>query len=337
MKSKKIFYNMSALGYHEGWPEKSGLFDLKDARMTFFDYLKNFFFLLIILQLTPPLIEGIRREYGHYFEAKTRVGLLPIASCIDDSEAYVKELRSFFSDPTIKAIVLRMECQGGASGSSQAIYNEIQELKKEHPKPVITLVENVCASGGFWVACASDYIIAPGTALIGSIGTTFSHIFKLNKTIQKIDVGYEPLHAGSHKLATDPFVAMTEQEREGLQSILDDSYQQFTQVVASSRKLSTASVSDWADGKLFTAQQALKLGLIDELGSLSATIRAIKDRALVEGEIEWVHPETSESIWSSLFGRTKAIGSHLLGYPLLSSLVSVWNTSSAPAYLCMRC
>jgi protease-4 len=264
------------------------------------DIIKNIFLLLIFLQIAPVLVLNIKNQYTKFFTPQTQVGVIPIKGFLYDSSSYTKNLNTFFKDPSIKAILLRIECPGGASGTSQALFNEIQMLKKQYHKPIITLVENVCASGGYYVASSTDYIIASGAATIGSIGAYFPG-FQLKEFIDQFKIQYIPIKAGAYKAATDPFEVRTPAQTELLQVMTDDIYAQFTQDIATQRKLSLQTIDTWANGKIFTAKQALELQLIDELGSAQNAIAKIKDKALIDGEIEWVHP-SQESTWASLFG-----------------------------------
>ena len=271
--------------------------------MTFFDYLKSFFLMLIILQVAPTLMNGIKKQYAHYLEPHTQVGLIAIKGLITDSGPYIKDLRTFFKDSDIKAILLKIDCQGSATGSGESIFREIKELKNEYRKPVVALVENVCASGGYHIACAADHIIAPGMALIGSIGVAFPYLFQLDEFIKHHHVGYVSMVAGKYKSATDPFVPTTEDEKVELQKVLDDSYDQFVTNIANSRKLSVADAPTWANAKLFSGRQAHKLGLIDEIGSISNAIKVLKDKALIDGEIIWVRPDKKVSFWGMITGQ----------------------------------
>ena len=271
--------------------------------MTFYDYLKNIFLILIFLHIAPSLIDGIRRQYSRYLEPRTQVGVLKIKGVLYDSSYYTKHLYKFFKNPQIKAILIRMDCLGSAAGTGQTIFNEIQALKKEYPKPVITLVENVCASGGYLIACASDHIIAPASAVIGSIGSYFSNL-QLREFLEQFKVRYNIIKAGTYKTITDPFTDMTEEEKLLLQGIQNNAYDQFVQLVANTRKLTITKTSQWADGKIFTGQQALELGLIDEIGSGQNAIRVLKEKALIEGTIEWVKPQVKRGLFS-FFGGTE--------------------------------
>lgn len=269
--------------------------------MTFFNYLKNIFLLLLVLQLAPPILESIRKQWSFLLEPRTKVAVIDVKGAIYNADPYHKQLYNYFNDPSIKAILLKMDCPGGSSGSAQSIYQEILTLKKEHTKPIITLIENVCASGGYYIASATDYIIAPGSALVGSIGTSFPYLFKIKDFLDQFKIYNEPLKSGAYKDATNPFVGMSPEEKAMLQGLLDNAYKQFIHDVALCRKLSLATSATWADGKLFTAQQAQELGLIDAVGSPSMATSIIKEKALIEGEIEWIRKK-EPSGFARMFG-----------------------------------
>ncbi len=273
--------------------------------MKFFDFLKSCVLLLLIINFAPPVLTSIRKQYGKLFEQRTCVGVITMNSSLDNSTLYIKHLNAFFKDPSIKAILIKMDCPGGTSGTSQAIHDELRTLKKEYPKHVEVLVENICASGGYYIASAADHITAPGTALIGSIGSYFPYFFQLREFIEHWNIHYTTVKAGAFKTASDPFVDITPAERALLQSVADDTYDQFTHDVAHNRNLAINQTATWADGKLFSGRQALKLGLIDELGSAATAISSIKQKALIEGEIEWIHAQ-EEGSWFDFFGGSPA-------------------------------
>jgi len=274
----------------------------KRGQMSFSDILKNVFFLLVIIQFTPPLIESIVKQYRRIIEARTQVGVLPIKGVLHESEGYCKRLRTYFNDNNIKAILIRMECPGGASGTSQTIFNELKALKLENPKPVVVLVENMCASGGYNIACAADHIIAPGSALIGSIGASLPYLFSVKDLLEEFKIKYTPIKAGEFKNATNPFVEITPQEKALLQNITDDAYDQFVHEVSEQRKLAFDTAKEWAEGKIFTGQQAHKIGLIDEIGSLNNAEKALQRLAGFEGKIEWIYPPQRVSFWNLFAG-----------------------------------
>lgn len=292
--------------------------------MTFYDYLKNIFLILIFLHLAPSLITGIRKQYSRYLEPRTLVGVLKIKGVLYDSSYHAKQLYSFFKNPQIKGILLRIDCPGGAAGTCQTIFHEIQTLKEEFHKPVITLVENACASGGYLIACASDHIISPASAVLGSIGSYFSNL-QLREFLEQFKVHYTTVKAGTYKTIANPFVDISQEDKIFLQNIQDNVYQQFVQHVAKARKLSLADISQWADGKIFTGQQALKLGLIDEIGSTQNAVKMLKEKALIEGEIEWVKPPVTPSFFN-LFGKKEFGGNHSILTGILSHICTFLET-----------
>ena len=129
--------------------------------------LKNIVLIVIIISIAPIFVQGIRTQYLRLLEPRTPIGIIKIKEKINSSHALTTQLHSFFKNTAIKGIVLKIDCCQPANGAAQNVYNEIVHLKKEYPKPVITFVENTCLSGGYLIACASDYIVAPWSAVIG--------------------------------------------------------------------------------------------------------------------------------------------------------------------------
>jgi protease IV len=267
---------------------------------TFSDYVKNIFWVLILLQFAPILIKGIKKQYGDLFEPKTKVGVITFKGMLSHAQNRVKEIRTFFTDTSIKAIVLKIESPGGTPGTSQTIFNEINHYKKLHPqKYVVALVENVAASGGYYVASAANYIIASPGALIGSIGA-YMQVTSFKEIIDQYKVRYDFIKAGTYKGTGNPLLALTQEQKTLLQQVTDDTYRQFLRDVTSKRPQLPADTKTWADGKIFTGDQALALKLIDEVGSPSTLEKVLKEKVHIEGPIEWVKP-TRRGSWASLF------------------------------------
>lgn len=249
--------------------------------MTFWNSLKNIFLLLVLLNVAPLLVENIKSQYRTYFVPNTQIGVITIKGNITDSTNYTQALTNFFQDDAIKAILLKIESSGGACGSCQSLFNEIINLKIDHPKPIITLVENVCTSGGYYIASATDHIIAPGTSIIG--GITANIICQTNECT---DVNKDENLINKPKDLPD--------------HLKQDIYQQMIEDIAHQRKLSVDSLQSWGQGHSFTANQALKLGLIDQLGSIHTATQVIKTKALIEGELKWVNPPAQSGILNFL-------------------------------------
>lgn len=256
---------------------------------TFSSYAKNIAYGLFILIMIKPILFNLKKNITEYVQDRTKVGIISLSGPIMKSSCFVKHLHAFFKDPEIKAIVIKMDSPGGAAGSSQAIYEEIKFCKKKYPKPVITFVENICASGGYYIACTTDHIIATPSAFMGSIGVYIAYP-ELKEFINQCKVTYNITQAGEYKTIGNPLAGkLTSRQQELLNFVTQDTYQQFIEDVSSSRpQLTLAQQKEWAEGKIFTGRQALKLKLIDELGSFSAVEEAVKKHAAINNEIVWI-------------------------------------------------
>ncbi len=162
------------------------------------------------------------------------------------------------------ALVLRIDSPGGTVGDSQEIHSALIRLREKGCR-VVASFGNISASGGVYVGVAAEKIVAnPGT-ITGSIGVILRGN-NLSKLLEKIGVRFETIKSGAYKDILSPDRALTEEERKLLQSLIDSSYLQFVQAVASGRKLSEEEVRNFADGRVFSGAQAKELGLVDELG-----------------------------------------------------------------------
>lgn len=265
-------------------------------------YLKNIFYFLLFIQIVPLLVSGIIKQYATFFEPKTKVAVLPIKGTLTSASYYIKHLRDFFKDPHIKAIVLSLETPGGKAGTSQAIYEEIKALKAENLKPIVSLVENICASGGYYIASATDNIIATPSAFIGSIGVYIAQPH-LKAFIEQFKIEYDVIKTGDYKTTGDPLLSQTPEQKALLQGLTNDTYNQFVHDVAQARpKLSLAESAQWANGQIFTGRQGLEKGLVDELGSFSTLEKVLRQKTTIEGKIEWIYPP-KPSPFKDFFGQ----------------------------------
>lgn len=278
----------------------------------FSNLLKNLFFLLLILQVAPPILQNLQKQYSSLLEPHTKVGLLEIKSTLTDASHYIKVLKQFFENNSIKAILLKMDSPGGAAGTSKLIFDEIMSYKKDHPnKPIITLVENVCASGGYYIACASDHIISSPAAIIGSIGASIQ-VPQLKEFLDQFKIKFDVTKSGTYKTAGNPVTELTPEQKEMFQELTNDTYNQFVRDVKSRRpKLANLDEKIWAQGRIMTGGKALELGLIDEVGSNYDAIRAIKEKAIFEGEIEWIKPSKPFNFWAALTGEGDSMAESL--------------------------
>ena len=209
------------------------------------------------------------------------IALVRIQGMLMDSQNIVRQLSNYRHNPNVRGIVLRIDSPGGAVAPAQEIYNEIMKLKADH-KTVYVSMGTVAASGGYYIACAANYVLAnPGT-LTGSIAAVmaFSNIEELT---DKIGVKPIIIKSGKYKDVGSPLRGMKPEERKLLQSVVDDVHQQFVQAVAKGRGLPVSEVNEIADGRIMTGQQALTLKLVDEMGGLEKTIELLAKKIGVEG------------------------------------------------------
>lgn len=277
----------------------------------FTSFLSSAFLILLISQMLPSVIKMTKENYADLFDLKAKVGLISITSGIDSIEEYIINLKKFFQSNDIKAILLHIDSPGGAAGSSQSLFMEILSLKKENPKPVVVLTNDVCASGAYYIACAADYIICSPSALIGNVGA-YTGSLKIKDLLEGWKIKYNIKQSGQYKTALNPFTNNTQEVEDFIQNVTDDVYKQFLNDVASRRKLSITQAEKWANGKFFTGKQALKIGLVDELGSEFNAEKKIRELAMIEKEknISWINT-SKRSKYEQLFESETATANFL--------------------------
>ena len=212
----------------------------------------------------------------------SKVGLVEVTGTIVNSGPVVDEIVRFARDDGIKAIVVRLESPGGVVAASQEIYDQLRKVRAEG-KPVVASMGGIAASGAYYVACGADSIVAnPGT-LTGSIGVimTFPNTQELFK---KIGIDMQVVKTGEFKDIGSMSRPLTPEERQLLGDVIGDVYDQFVTVVATERRLDVEAVKRIADGRILTGRQALKLGLVDRLGSFRDAVQLAGRLAGIRGE-----------------------------------------------------
>ena len=198
------------------------------------------------------------------------------------SEQWARRIEQLADTKGVKAIVLDINSPGGSVGAVQEIYSRIERVKKEKHIPFVALFGDVAASGGYYLASACDKIVAHPGSLTGSIGVIFE-VSNLEGLFAKIGYKMDPIKSGKHKDIGSPGRAMTPEERNILQTLIDDAYGQFVAAVAEGRKLPVDAVKTLADGRIYSGNQALANHLVDQLGDsedalmLAARMGGIKD------------------------------------------------------------
>jgi protease-4 len=226
------------------------------------------------------------------------VGIVELQGAIDDSREAIENLKRFAEAPAVKAVVIRIDTPGGAVAPVQEIYSEVEKLKKK--KPVVASMGSMATSGGYYVAAACQQIVAnPGT-LTGSIGVIME-LGNVEELLKKIGVKGSNIKSGPHKDIGSPYQPLTAEGKEILQSLVDNVHSQFVTAVAKGRNLPEAKVRALADGRVYSGEQAKKLGLVDVMGNMEDAIELVARRAGIKGEPQVLFARREEKYWWQKF------------------------------------
>lgn len=208
--------------------------------------------------------------------------------------ATMEQLRKAAKDDAIKAVVLRINSPGGSAAASQELYEEVKRLSDA--KPVVVSMADVAASGGYYIAAPADKIVANGSSVTGSIGVRMEYLL-FYELMERYGVGAGNLTTGPYKDTGSPFRPMRDDERRLLQAVLDDMYEQFVTAVAEGRGMEKAEVRKLADGRIYTGEQALEAGLIDEVGNFYRAVEIAGELGGIEGEPEIKEISSGLGLW----------------------------------------
>lgn len=218
-----------------------------------------------------------------------KVALVTVDGVIDESRHVIDQLRKYAKDSSVRAIVLRIDSPGGGVAASQEIHEEVRRIRDSKTKSIVVSMGTVAASGGYYIACSANKIVAnPGT-ITGSIGviaqwTNYGELFHWAKLK---DITFK---SGPFKDSGSPVRELSEDERAYFQQLVSELYEQFVQSVADGRKMQVEDVRKLADGRVYTGAQAKKMGLIDQIGNLQDAIRLAADLGGIRGEPRIVEP-----------------------------------------------
>ncbi|RLA09702.1 MAG: S49 family peptidase [Gammaproteobacteria bacterium] len=192
-----------------------------------------------------------------------------------DAKSVIKGLRSAFADKNTVAVVLEINSPGGSPVQAGQMHDEILRLREKYPDiPLYSVIDDICASGGYYVAAASERIYADKASIVGSIGVLMNG-FGFVETLDKLGIERRLLTAGAHKGSLDPFSPIDVAAVTHIQSMLDDIHQQFIEVVKAGRGERLKDQPELFSGLVWSGEQSLELGLIDGLASLGEVARDI--------------------------------------------------------------
>ncbi len=237
------------------------------------------------------IFAGSRRTELKFGE---KIGIVEVSGAIADARETMDILKRFREDDTIRAVVVRVNSPGGAVGPSQEIYREIR--KTAQAKKVVASLGAVAASGGYYIAAACDGIVSnPGT-LTGSIGVIMGYT-NIRGLLDKIGLYPVVIKSGKYKDIGSPVREMTPEERRILEDFADQVHGQFIRDVAQGRALAVDKVRKVADGRIFSGQEAQKLGLVDRLGNLDDAVAWAAEMAGLKGDVQTVREPKEKYPW----------------------------------------
>jgi len=228
------------------------------------------------------VISGSSRYSERKGKSSEKVGVVDLNFTIISSEPLVRQFKEFGEDKSIKAIVLRVNTPGGGVAASQEMYEAIKKVR-DSGKPVVVSISSLGASGGYYAACGGNVIVSDPGSLVGSIGVIIS-LTNFKNLAEKLGISETVIKSGELKDAGNPLRELNEKDREYFQSIVDDSYDQFLDVVSRERKINKDSLRKYADGRVFTGRQAKAIGLVDSLGTFDDALMMAGSMAGIEGE-----------------------------------------------------
>ena len=198
------------------------------------------------------------------------------------SGTIMKQIREAAADDSVKAVVLRIDSGGGSATAAEEVGRELLRFKEQTKKPIVATMGNTGASAAYWIAaCASDKIYANATTLTGSIGVYMPYM-NTEELFKKIGITSDKIKSGPYKDILTNDRPMTPEEKEILQNIVDEIYDQFVYTVSAGRRMETSKVRAIADGRIYTGRQAKNIGLVDELGDYYDALAAAGTLAKIQ-------------------------------------------------------
>jgi len=243
---------------------------------------------------------------GQLTFGQERIGVVHVQGTISSARKINSWIDRLHRDESIKGLVVRINSPGGVVAPSQEIHAALKAVVPD--KPVVVSMGSVAASGGYYIACAADRIVAnPGT-ITGSIGVK-AQLASFHQLMDKVGIKDQTVTSGDLKDAGSPTHPLTPKEKSYFQDLVDDLFDQFLKAVTQGRGLEPEKVSSIADGRAFTGRQAKELGLVDILGGMDRAVEEVQRMAGIRERVALVEgPKEDWSLWSMIFGRVREAG-----------------------------
>lgn len=232
------------------------------------------------------------------------IGLVEINGFIGSSESTIRLIDEYGDRSSIKTILIRIESPGGVTVYSDEIYRALRRVRVDKGKPIVAYLGSVAASGGYYIACAADTIIAHPSSTTGSIGVIIEYPVA-EELLDKVGIRFEVVTTGPYKSMGSPFEEPTEQHREWFQKVVDDTYEQFIDVVRASRMLDDEILYRYADGRVFTGRQAVEWGFADRTGDFHDARQTAARMGGLGEDADLIRPRRARktTVWDIILGR----------------------------------
>ena len=263
----------------------------------------------------PRLVQGQRNavavvEVKGVIVSGRRADAFPDQS-LAYSESVIQDIKRAIEDPVVQAVVLEVDSPGGSVVPSADIYQAL----KECTKPIVTSMGEVAASGGYYIACATQYILARPATVTGSIGV-ISQALNAEELLRKLGIEVQVVRSGKYKDQGGWHRPMSEEEKAMLQAIIDEAHEEFVRVIAEGRDMPVDQVRGLANGRICTGRQAVSLGLVDAEGDFEDAVQIAARLGGIDGEPRIVRferrPTFFESLWRPFGGSGRSIESMIL-------------------------
>ncbi|MBQ4559751.1 MAG: signal peptide peptidase SppA [Tyzzerella sp.] len=217
-------------------------------------------------------------------------------------DLYMDYVDSLIHADNNKGIMLYIDSPGGTVYESDELYLKLMEYKKVTGRPIYAYFASQACSGGYYIAMAADYIVANRNCWTGSIGVIVS-LLNCKDLYDKLGIEEIDITSGANKAMGSAALDLTEEQYAILQSLVDEAYDQFVEIVCDGRKMDDATVRSLADGRIYSAKQAAEHKLVDLVGTMDEAKAALEKKAKVSGDITYYAPENGASgMFSVLYG-----------------------------------
>lgn len=294
----------------------------------------------LVSEVTDSLVStsdsSVVTDFGYDY-----IGVVHIEGTIsEDSEGtynhqyILNSIDAMMNDSENKGMILYLDTPGGSVFASDELYFKIKEYQEKTGRPVYSSMQSMAASGGYYISAPCDKIIANRNCWTGSIGVTLGTMYDVSELLENLGIKTQTITSGANKAMGSSTDAMTAEQKAIYQSMVDEAYEQFVGIVAEGRDMKVSKVKELADGRIYTAKQALENGLIDKIGTFEEAVEDMKQTYKLNDCETVDFQSTVSSDWTSLLGQIKnGAGSSSLNADSIEKLIEL-NGKFEFSYIC---